>query len=166
MEYYSATKWRKIGDISGGPVVKTPCSHCKGCRFDPGQRSKIPHAWQCDNNNKRNFAIFDNMNGPWVHYVKWNVWERQMLFDLTFLRNLKNKPKNNWVHRYREQTGGCQRQKEKGGWNRWRQSKVQTSSDKRNTPRGCDVGMRCWDVMFSIATRQHILSRVFELESS
>lgn len=98
-------KWTKQACFPAGPVVKTPRSYCKGCRFDPDQGSKIPHALQCDNSNKRNLAIFDDMKGPWVHYAKWNVWERQMLFDLTFLWNLKNKPKNNWVHRYREQTG-------------------------------------------------------------
>ena len=25
----------KTGDFPGGPVVKTPHFHCRGCRFDP-----------------------------------------------------------------------------------------------------------------------------------
>ena len=91
MQYYSAKNWRNVGDASGGPEIKTPRSHCRGRRFDPGQGSKIPHASQCDNSKKRKSCHFWRMNGPWVHYAEWNVWGRQMLFDRTFLWNLKNK---------------------------------------------------------------------------
>ena len=31
-------------DFPGGPVAKTPCSQCRGPRFDPWSGNKIPHA--------------------------------------------------------------------------------------------------------------------------
>ena len=31
-------------DFPGSPEVKTPPFHCSGCRFNPGQGTKIPHA--------------------------------------------------------------------------------------------------------------------------
>ena len=31
-------------DFSGSPVVKTLCSQCRGCTFDPWSEAKIPHA--------------------------------------------------------------------------------------------------------------------------
>ena len=37
----------KIGlcwDFPGGPVAKTPCSRCRGPRFDPWSENYIPHA--------------------------------------------------------------------------------------------------------------------------
>ena len=40
------TKISALGDYPGGPVVKIPCFHCRGCGFDPNQGSKIPHAAQ------------------------------------------------------------------------------------------------------------------------
>lgn len=38
-----------------------------------------------------NAAIFDNMDGPWEHYTKWNKWdrERQILNALSCMWNLK-----------------------------------------------------------------------------
>ena len=56
-----------------------------------------------------NPAICDNMDGPWGHYAKWNKSdkERQILYELTYIWNLKKK--NHQTHRYREQTDGCQR---------------------------------------------------------
>ena len=59
------------------------------------------------------------MNGPRGYYVKQSklVKERQMLYDITYLWNLKSKtndqPKRKQTHTYREQTGGCQR---RGVW--------------------------------------------------
>ena len=41
------TKVSALGDYPGGPVVKIPCFHCRGCGFDPNQGSKIPHAAWC-----------------------------------------------------------------------------------------------------------------------
>ena len=40
-----------------------------------------------------NSAIGDNMDGPWRHYAKWNKSdrERQILYDLTYMWNLKQK---------------------------------------------------------------------------
>ena len=40
-----------------------------------------------------NPAIFNNMDGPWGHYARWNKWdrERQILCDLTCMWNLKKK---------------------------------------------------------------------------
>ena len=42
-----------------------------------------------------NPAICDNMDELWGHYAKWNksVRERQMLYDLTYIQNLKKKKK-------------------------------------------------------------------------
>ena len=34
------------GDFSGDAVVKTPCFHCRGHRFNPWSDTKIPHAVQ------------------------------------------------------------------------------------------------------------------------
>ena len=34
----------KIRDFPGGPVPKTPCSQCRGSRFDPWSGNYIPHA--------------------------------------------------------------------------------------------------------------------------
>ena len=31
----SARKKNALGDFPGGPVVKTPCFHCRGCKFRP-----------------------------------------------------------------------------------------------------------------------------------
>ena len=39
--------WREniIWDFSGGPVVKTPCFHCRGLRFISGWETKIHMLW-------------------------------------------------------------------------------------------------------------------------
>ena len=42
-------------------------------------------------NKELNLAIFDNVNGSRGQYAKWNVRERQMLYDFTYMWNLKNK---------------------------------------------------------------------------
>jgi len=31
-------------DFSGGPMAKTPCSQCRGPRFNPWSGNEIPHA--------------------------------------------------------------------------------------------------------------------------
>ena len=43
----------------------------------------------------RNGAICDNVDGTWGHYVKWNKSdrERQIPYNLIYIRNLKPKPK-------------------------------------------------------------------------
>ena len=40
-----------------------------------------------------NLILWKNMNGPGEHYAKWNkpVRERQIPYDLTYMRNLMNK---------------------------------------------------------------------------
>ena len=42
-------------------------------------------------------VIFYNIDGPWVHYAKWNKSnrEKQVLYDLTCMWNLKTKIKLN-----------------------------------------------------------------------
>ena len=40
------------GDFPGGPVVKTPCFQCRGCRFDPRSGNQIPHAMRCSKKKK------------------------------------------------------------------------------------------------------------------
>ena len=58
-----------------------------------------------------NLAICKNMDGSRGYYTKENKSdrERQILHDLTYVWNLKNKTKQKQTHRYREQTGGCPR---------------------------------------------------------
>ena len=41
MDITKDTKINKCWDFPGGPVVKTPCFHCRGHRFDPWL-GKIP----------------------------------------------------------------------------------------------------------------------------
>ena len=47
---------------------------------------------------KGNLAIWDNINGPWEHYAEWNKSdrERQILYIITYMWNLKNKIKNEY----------------------------------------------------------------------
>ena len=42
-----------LRDFPGGPVVKTPRLHCRGCSWIRGQGAKIPHALQCGPTQKR-----------------------------------------------------------------------------------------------------------------
>ena len=41
---------------------------------------------------EENLTLWDSMDGPGEHYVKWNkpVRERQVPYDLTHMRNLMN----------------------------------------------------------------------------
>ena len=63
---------------------------------------------------KWNSAVCNNMDEPRVYYAEWNKSdrERQTLYDITYMRNLKkyNKlvtiTKKQQTHRYREQTSG------------------------------------------------------------
>ena len=54
-----------------------------------------------------NSDICDDMDWPWGYCAKWNKSdrERQVLYDLTYVGNLKKK---NQTNRNREQSGGCQ----------------------------------------------------------
>ena len=68
--------------------------------------------------------ICDSMDGPREYYTKWNKSdrERQIPYGCTYIWNLKNKiheqTKLKQIHRYREQTNGCQIG---GGWGlRWK----------------------------------------------
>ena len=36
-----------------------------------------------------NLAIYNNMDGPWGHYAKWNRSDRQILYDLTYMWGLR-----------------------------------------------------------------------------
>ena len=40
-----------------------------------------------DHKKERNPAVWDNLDGPWGHYAKWNESdrERQILYDLTYV---------------------------------------------------------------------------------
>ena len=42
-----ALKDEEVWEFPGGPVVKTPCFHCRGRGFIPGPGTNIPHASQC-----------------------------------------------------------------------------------------------------------------------
>ena len=56
---------------------------------------------------ERNLAIYNNIDGTWGHYAKWNKSdrERQIPYDLTYMWNLKTKTIKTikQAHRYREQ---------------------------------------------------------------
>ena len=95
------------------------------------------------------------MDRTWSHYVKLNYSDRekQKPHRLIYTWNL-NKMKHQ-AHRYREQIGGCQRQRvgkmDEGGW------KVQTSNYKIN------LG----DIMYSMVTTNnkhefHMLLKIFK----
>ena len=64
---------------------------------------------------KKILAICNNPDGSRGHYTMLNKSDRgrQILYGLTYICNLKNKTykptKQKQAHRYREQTGGCQR---------------------------------------------------------
>ena len=62
---------------------------------------------------KGNFVIHDNMYGPRRNYAKWNISKKKkILYHVTYMWSLENKIiKTKWkqTHRYREQTGGCQK---------------------------------------------------------
>ena len=62
------------------------------------------------------FGICNYMDGLGRYYVKWNKsdGERQILYDITYMWNLKkynklvNRTKKKQTYRYREQTNGYQ----------------------------------------------------------
>ena len=61
-------------------------------------------------------AFWDNMDKPRGYYATWNTSdrERQILYEFTCMWSLKqnktNKTKQKQTHRFKEQTGGCQRE--------------------------------------------------------
>ena len=69
-----------------------------------------------------NSAICNNMDGPRDYHTKWSKSgrERQILYDITYMWNLKKKKqinlftKQKQTHRHRRQTYGYQRGKGKG----------------------------------------------------
>ena len=48
-----------------------------------------------------NFAIFNNMDEHWGHYVMWNMSKKEIPYDFTYMWNLKNKTRfyieNRWL---------------------------------------------------------------------
>ena len=54
-----------LGDFLGGPVVKTPCFHCKCCGFDPGQGNKIPHAMWHGKKKKKDSQVIHMYSHIW-----------------------------------------------------------------------------------------------------
>ena len=75
---------------------------------------------------KKKYCLCHNMDGPRGYYAKWKKsdGERQTLYIFTYMWNLEkqtNITKQKQTHRYREQTGGCQRRGEsKDGQSMWR----------------------------------------------
>ena len=45
-------KYQVIRDFPGGPGVKTPCFHCRGCRFDSWSR-EVLHAVRCSQKKEK-----------------------------------------------------------------------------------------------------------------
>ena len=35
-----------MGEFPGGPVIRSPCSHCRGPRFNPGRGTRVSQASQ------------------------------------------------------------------------------------------------------------------------
>ena len=50
------------GDIPGYTVIRTPCFHFKGHRFDPGQGAKILHHTWYDLKKKKRVHLLDVSN--------------------------------------------------------------------------------------------------------
>ena len=48
----------KIRDFPGGPVPKTPCSQCRGSRFDPWSGNYIPHVATKTQHSQINVLFF------------------------------------------------------------------------------------------------------------
>ena len=65
------------------------------------------------------------MDRTWECYAKWNKSERQILYDFTYMWNLKKKTNENTKLRYKEQVGSCQREGLLGGVGKsgWRGSR-------------------------------------------
>ena len=66
------------------------------------------HTGIFSHNKEWNAVICNNMNGRWGHYAKWDKSdrERQILYDLTYMWNLKkqtNKQTKTLTHRNRDQ---------------------------------------------------------------
>ena len=61
---------------------------------------------------EKNPTICNNMDGPWRHYAKWNVRQRQILY-ITYMWNLKTNKffKAHKTHRKRNQICGFQGQR-------------------------------------------------------
>ena len=84
-----------------------------------------------------NFAICDNTDGPRGYYAKWNKADRKRN-TVWFHLYVESKKQNKWTnktkqertHRYREQTGGCQ--------------KGEGSGDRLNRVRGLRVINFLW----------------------
>ena len=49
---------------------------------------------------KGNFATYDNMDGLWGTYIKWNKKKIQIPYDLRYMWNLKQANKTG-AHKYR-----------------------------------------------------------------
>ena len=83
----------------------------------------IHHGILLSQKKEWNFAICSNIDGLGRHYAEGNKSdrERQILYDITYMWNLKkynklvNKTKKKQTHRYREQTSGYQWGRGKGG---------------------------------------------------
>ena len=69
------------GEFPGGPVVKTPRSHCRGPGSTPGWGAKIPRAVRCGQKKKKKkkeklpedtYSKKVNVGHLWVTWKQWN----------------------------------------------------------------------------------------------
>ena len=97
---------------------------------------------------KKNEACHFQQHGQPVRaFAKWNVKQRKITHDLTYMWNLKNeKPPH---HRYREQSDGCQ--SAEGGGRAWVKHMVGIQKYKLPVIKEVSHG----DVMHSTATAVH-----------
>ena len=92
-------------------------------------------------NGYKNLAICNHTDGPWGHYAKWNKSVMKYKYCIISLAC------RIWQQKANRKTTQIQRTDwwlpvAGGGedkWNVWRESKVETSSYKRNKFWGCDV---------------------------
>ena len=84
-----------------------------------------------------NLAICDNVDVPWGHYANWNKSdiEKQILYSLTYMWNLKNKTKTKLINTENRLIARVGVQGEMGE----RRQKVQTSSYEINKSWECNV---------------------------
>ena len=75
-----------------------------------------------------NLVIFNNMDGSLGHYASWNYSEKDKCPIISFIcgilkkkqtnnTNKKQRPSNNWIHRFKEQRQGLKVDEMEGG--RW-----------------------------------------------
>ena len=63
--------------------------------------------WNISHKKEWNNAICSNMDGPRDYHTKWSKWdrERQISYDITYMRNLKKSDANELIYETNRLTG-------------------------------------------------------------